>query len=132
MLPLQFPKCISFSCYIILFLDVFHIQLTDIETTFFAWRTKTMLKNAVSGDLAPHQMFRFYHEFGIIDTTSWSDLSYDHAEIILRTMKEEAMSGQIDPLAPFPPHQKITSESDGAPKLSIASISRPKNGKRSS
>ena len=132
LLPLQFPKCIFHSCYIILLLDVFHIQLTDIETTFSAWRTKTMLKNAVSGDLAPHQMFRFYHEFGITDTTSWSDLSYDHAEIILRTMKEEAMSGQIDPLAPFPPHQKITSESDGAPKLSIASTSRPKNGKQSS
>ena len=91
-----------------------------------------MLKSTVSGDLAPHQMFRFYYEFGITDTTSWSDLSYDRAEIILRTMKEEAMQRQVDPLASIPPHQKITSESDGAPKPSIASTSRPKNGKRSS
>ena len=55
-----------------------------------------MLKSVVSGDLAPHQMFRFYHEFGITDTTSWSDHSYDRAEIILHMMKEEIMRGQVD------------------------------------
>ena len=115
-----------------LLLDVFHIQYTDIEATLPAWKAKTMLKNVVSGDLAPHQMFRFYHEFGITDTTSWSDLSYDRAEIILRTMKEEIMQGQVDPLAPTLPNQKITSESDSAPKPTIASIIRPKNGKRNS
>ena len=130
--PFQFPKCIFFSGYIKLLLDVFHIPYTDIEATLPAWRAKTMLKNAISGDLAPHQMFRFYHEFGITDTTSWSDLSYDRAEIILRTMKEEATQGHVNPLAPIPPHQKTTSDSDGAPKPSTASTSRPKNGKRSS
>ena len=56
-----------------------------------------MFKNVVYEDLASHQMFRFNHEFGITDTASWSDLSYDRAEIILRTTKEEIMQGQIDP-----------------------------------
>ena len=72
-------------------MDIFHILYTDIKTTLPAWRAKTMLKNVVYGDLAPQQMFRFYHEFGITDTTSWFDLSYDRAEIILRMMKEEIM-----------------------------------------
>ena len=58
-----------------------------------------MLKSVVLGDLAPYHMFRFYHEFGITDTTSWSDFSYDRAEIILRTMKKVNMQGQVDPLA---------------------------------
>ena len=106
-------------------LDVFHIQYIDIEATLPAWKAKTMLKNVVSWDLAPHQMFRFYHEFGITETTSWLDLSYDRAEIILRTMKEQNMQGHDDLLAPI-------SESNGAPKVTIASTSRPKNGKRSS
>ena len=56
-----------------------------------------MLKSVVPRDLAPRQMFRFYHRLGTIDTTLWSDIFYDHAEIILRTMKEENMQGQVDP-----------------------------------
>ena len=106
-------------------MDVFHIPYTDIEATLPAWKAKTMLKSVVSGDLAPHQMFKFYNEFGLTDTSSWSDLSYDRAEIILRTMKEKNMQGHDDLLAP-------TSESDGAPKTTIASTSCSKNGKRSS
>ena len=90
-----------------------------------------MLKSVVSVDLTPHHMFRFYHEFYKTDTTSRSDLSYDRAKIILRTIKEENMQGQINPLAPILPNQNITSESDGAPIPSIASTFRPKNGKRS-
>ena len=90
-----------------------------------------MLKSVEPGDLESHQMFRFYHEFGITDTTLWSDLSYDRAEIILRMMKEENIQWQVDPLAPTPPNQNITSESDGAPKPTIASTSRPKNRKHS-
>ena len=91
-----------------------------------------MLKSVVSGDLAPHQMFRFYHKFGITDTTSWSDLSYDRTEIILCTMKEVIMQGQVNLLALTPPNQNITLESDSAPKPTIANTFRPKNGKRSS
>ena len=90
-----------------------------------------MLKNIVSDDLAPHQMFMFYHEFGITDTTSWSDLSYDRAEIILCTMKEEIMQGKIDALAPTPQNQIITSESDGVPKPIITSIFPSKKRKHS-
>ena len=52
-----------------------------------------MLKNVVSEDLTSHQMFGFYHEFGITDTTSWSDHSYDRGKIILRRMKKEIMQG---------------------------------------
>ena len=36
------------------------------------------------------------------------------------------------PLASTPPNQNITSESDGAPKPTIASTFRPKKWKRSS
>ena len=87
-----------------------------------------MFKSVVFGDLMSHQMFRFYHDLGLTDTTSWSDISYDRVEIILRTMKEEIMQGQVDPLALTPPNQNITSESDDAPKPTIASIFRPKKG----
>ena len=88
-LSLQFPKCTSSSCYLKVLLDVFHIQYANIKATLLAWRAKTLLKTAVLGDLVPHQMFQFYHEFFITDTTTWSDLSYERAESILRAMKEE-------------------------------------------
>ena len=118
--------CLSHDVIYVLkiLLDVFHIQYIDIEATILAWKAKTKLKNVVSGDLAPHQMFRFFHEFGITETTSWSDLSYDRAEIITHDEKGEH-AGHDDLLAPI-------SESNSAPKVTIASISRPNNRKRSS
>ena len=131
-LPLQFPKCTSSSCYLKVLLDVFHIQYANIEAMFPTWRAKTLLKTVVPGDLAPHQIFRFYHEFGITDTTTWSDLPYNHAESILRAMKEKIIQAQIDPLAPNPSNTNpnLTSESDDAPIPTPTSTSRPKNGKR--
>ena len=69
----NFFKAISFWGYLKVFLDVFYIQYANIEATLPSWRTKMLLKTVVFWDLAPHQMFRFYHEFGITDTTTWSD-----------------------------------------------------------
>jgi hypothetical protein len=80
-------------------LDVFYIEYTNIEATLPTWRAKTLLKAVVLGDLVLHQMFRFYHKFGITDTATWSDVSYDRAESILRAMKEQNNKAQVDPLA---------------------------------
>jgi hypothetical protein len=80
-------------------LDVFYIEYTNIEATLPTWRAKTLLKAVVLGDLVPHQMFRFYHKFGIIDTATWSDVSCDCVEFILRAMKEQNNKAQVDPLA---------------------------------
>jgi hypothetical protein len=98
------------------FLDVFHIEYVNIESTFSAWRAKNLLKAVVPRDLAPYQMFRFYHEFGITETATWSDLSYDRAEIILRTMKEQNNKAQVDPSPSNAPNRIpiLASESDDA------------------
>jgi hypothetical protein len=115
-------------------LDVFHIEYANIEATLSAWRAKTLLKAVIPIELAPHQMFRFYHEFGITNTATWSDLSYDRVESILRAMKEHNNKAQVDPLALNPPNTNLilTSESDNAPTPTPVSTSRPKNGKRGS
>jgi hypothetical protein len=68
--------------------DVFQVQYANIEVTRPAWIAKTLLKTIVYGDLTPHQMFRLYHEFGITNITTWSDLSYDHVESILLAIKK--------------------------------------------
>ena len=129
---LQFSKCTSSSSYLKMFLDVFHIPYAGIEATLSVWRAKTLLKTIVPGDLPLHQMFHFYHEFSITDTITWSDLSYDRTESILRKMKEENIQAQVDPLAPNPPNTNpnLTSKFDDAPIPTPTSISRPKNGKR--
>jgi hypothetical protein len=85
-------------------LNVFHIEYANIETTLPTWRAKTLLKVVVPIELAPHQMFRFYHEFGITDTATWSDLSYDPAESILRAIKEQKNKAHVYQLAPNPPN----------------------------
>ena len=54
--------------YLKIFSVVLQVQYETIEATLPAWRAKNLLKTVVSGDLAPHQMFRFYNEFGITDT----------------------------------------------------------------
>ena len=69
--------------YLKVFLDVFQVQYRTIEATLSAWRAKRLLNTIVFGDLAPHQMFRFYNEFGITTTTTWSDMLYDRAESLL-------------------------------------------------
>ena len=133
-LPLQFSKCTFSSGYLKVLLDMFHISYAVIEATFLAWRAKTLLKTVVPGDLPPHQMFRFYHEFSKTDTTTWSDLSYDYVESILRKMKEKNIQAQVDPLACNPPNTNpnLTLEFDDAPIPTLTSIFRPKHGKRGS
>jgi hypothetical protein len=115
-------------------LDVFHIEYANIEVTFLAWRAKTLFKAVVPGDLASHQMFRFDHEFGITDTATWSDIAYNRAEFILRTIKEQNNNAQVDPLSPNSPNTNIilTSKSDDALTPTPANISHPKNEKRGS
>ena len=44
------------------------------------WKAKFLLKQNVTGDLAPYQMFQFYQDFGIKDTSEGGDLSYEEAE----------------------------------------------------
>ena len=73
-LPLQFPKSSFSSGYLKVLLDVFHIQYANIEATLPAWRAKTTFKSVVPGDLAPHQMFRFYHEFVVMNMVSYTKL----------------------------------------------------------
>ena len=46
-------------------------------------------------------MFRFYNKFGITDTTTWSDMSYDCAESILQAMKEENLQILMDTVVPI-------------------------------
>ena len=69
-----------------LLLRAFNVDFEAIKETLPAWKGKSMLKNQVPGDLAPHQMFKFYNEFGVKDPTQWGDLSYEEAEVILKTM----------------------------------------------
>jgi hypothetical protein len=116
------------------FLDVFYIQYANIEVILLASRVKTLFKAVVLGDLASHQMFCFYHEFDITDTATWSDLSYNRAESILRAMKEQNNKAQVDPLAPNSPNTNLilTPESNDAPTPTPTSTSRPKNRKRGS
>jgi hypothetical protein len=108
------------------------VQYEIIEATLQAWRAKRLLKTVVSGNLASHQMFRFYNEFKITDTTTCSDLSYDRAESILQAMKEENMQIQMDTMAPISSTANpiLNAGFDDAPVPALAGPSRPKNGKR--
>jgi hypothetical protein len=38
-----------------------------------------MLKEVVTGDLAPFQMYKFYLDFEIVDMSMWSNLSLEQA-----------------------------------------------------
>ena len=120
------------ASYLKVLLDVFQVQYGTIEATQPAWRSKILLKTVVFGDLAPHQIFRFYNEFGITDTTIWSDLSYDRAESILRAIKEENMQIQMDTVALIPSSANpiLNVGFDDALVPALAGPSRPKNGKR--
>ena len=45
-----------------------------------------MLKQKVTGDFAHFQMFRFYNDFGVQDTSVWGDLSFEDVEGLLISM----------------------------------------------
>ena len=48
-----------------------------------------MLKNHVTGDLAPYQMLWSHNDFGVKDTTIWGTLSFEEAEVLLKTMASQ-------------------------------------------
>ena len=50
-------------------LRAFNINIEDVEDKLRTWKAKFMLKQNVTSDLAPFQMFRFYHDFDIKDTS---------------------------------------------------------------
>lgn len=60
--------------YLKVILDALDVQYVNIVVTFLAWRAKTMLKTVIFINLVSHQIFFFYHKFGITYTTSWFNL----------------------------------------------------------
>jgi hypothetical protein len=78
-------------------LRAFNIDIEDVEDTLPVWKAKSMLKQNVTGDLAPFQMFRFYQDFGIKDISVWGDLSFEDTEQLLKTManKEDMSSTSV-------------------------------------
>ncbi len=54
-------------------LEVFGLEYMDIEDNLANWKAKKMLKEVVTRDLAPFQMYKFYSDFEIMDTNMWSD-----------------------------------------------------------
>jgi hypothetical protein len=45
----------------------------DIENNLTNWKAKKMLKEVVTRDLAPFQMYKFNSDFEIVDMSMWSD-----------------------------------------------------------
>lgn len=45
-----------------------------------------MLKKNVSGGIVPLQIFQFFDNFGVKDTSVWGDLSFDKAKELIKTM----------------------------------------------
>jgi hypothetical protein len=78
-------------------LRAFNIDIEDVEDTLPVWKAKSMLKQNVTSDLAPYQMFCFYKDFGIKDIFVWGDLSFEDAEQLLNTMaNKKDMSSTCD------------------------------------
>ena len=116
--------------YMKILLRAFNINIEDVENMLPTWKAKSLLKQNVTGDLAPYQMFWFYQDFGIKDTFEWGDLSYEEAEQLLKKMKsKEDMSST-----------SVTSTDINIPPLSAPTqiqqnaappTPRPKHGGRS-
>ena len=68
-------------------LRAFNVDIEDENDKLPAWKAKSMLKQNVIGDLAPFQMFQFYFDFGIKDTSVRGDLSFEDAEELLTSME---------------------------------------------
>ena len=75
--------------YMKILLRAFNIDIEDVKNTLPAWKAKPLLKQNVTCDLTPYQIFRFYQDFGIKDTSEWGDLSYEEAEQLLKKMKNK-------------------------------------------
>ena len=116
--------------YMKILLRAFNIDIEDVENTLPAWKAKSLLKQNVTGDLTPYQIFRFYQDFRIKDTSEWGDLSYEEAEQLLKKMenKEDMRSTSVTStdtnipplLAPTPIEQNA-----------VLPTPRPKNRRRS-
>ena len=112
----------------ILFRD-FKIDFENMEDTLLAWKGKSMLKNHVTGDLALFQMFRFYNDFGVKDNTMWGDLSFQEAEVLLKTIASQ----QDTTTTNLPSAETMIPDTTVAPPVQqvfTASTSRSKNGRR--
>ena len=110
-------------------LRAFNIDIEDVENTLPAWKTKSLLKQNVTGDLTPYQMFRFYQDFGIKDTFEWDDLSYEEVEQLLKKManKEDMSSTSVTSTdTNIPPLSAPKPIQENAAPLTP----RPKNGRR--
>jgi hypothetical protein len=58
-------------------LEVFGLKYVDIEDNLAKWKAKKMLKEVVTGDLTPFQMYKFYSDFEIVYMSMWSNLSFE-------------------------------------------------------
>jgi hypothetical protein len=102
--PMFYFNLLDFISYVIvitgymkILLRAFNIDIEDVKDKLPTWKAKSMLKQNVTSDLAPFQMFRFYQDFGIKDTSVWGDLSYEDVEELLKTManKEDMSSTSV-------------------------------------
>ena len=89
-----------------------------------------MLKQDVISDLASFQMFRFYNDFGVKDTSIWGDLSFEDADEILISM---ANSQDIGSTFVTSANSTIPTIAAAAPiqQISAPSTSHSKNARRS-
>jgi len=67
-------------------LEVFGLGYVDIENNLTNWKVKEMLKEVVTGELAPFQMYKFYLDFEIVDTNMWSHLLFEQASNLIEHM----------------------------------------------
>ena len=68
--------------YINILLRAFKIDFENMENTLSAWKGKFMLKNYVTGNVYPFQMFWFYNDFGVKNSTIWENLVFEEAEVL--------------------------------------------------
>ena len=105
-------------------LDLFQIYYADDIDKLTVWKVKSMLKSVLPRDLGTHQMFRFYHEFGITDPAIWSDLSFKKTTALLEALTSELEADVgLEATAPNPVVPNTT-----VGVTNIPSSSRPKTG----
>ena len=100
-----------------------------MEDTLPAWKGKSMLKNHVTGDLTPYQMFHFYHDFGVKDNTIRGDFSFEEAEVLLKTMVSQQNTSTTN-LSSAETTISTTTVAPPVQQVSTTSSSRSKNGRR--
>ena len=121
---------IVITCYLKILLSAFNIDIEDVEDKLPAWKAKSMLKQDVTSDLAPFQMFRFYNDFRVKDTSIWGDISFEDADELLISM---ANSQDIASTSVTSANSTIPTIAAAASiqQISVPSTSHPKNTRRS-